>query len=125
MIGYYRMRDLFGSCVDHRPTEYVLDSAGEGGFIVSGLTQSDGDGDRFSRFVGSPSNPFVCDIDSARPWLIPVPLPRLFTSTGILFSERNSSRSTYCKIKGNLYHFSSSNLNKWVPTRGDLVYFPS
>lgn len=29
---------------------YSLDSAGDGGFIVSGLTQSDGDGDR-SRFV--------------------------------------------------------------------------
>lgn len=61
---------------------------------MSGLTHSDGDGDRFSRFVGSPSSPFVCDIDSDR-WPIAVPFPRLFTSTGILFSDRNSSRSTY------------------------------
>lgn len=30
--------------------EHSLDSAGDGGFIVSGLTQSDGDGER-SRFV--------------------------------------------------------------------------
>lgn len=29
---------------------YLLDSAGDGGFIVSGLTQSDGDGER-SRLV--------------------------------------------------------------------------
>ena len=29
---------------------YLLDSAGDGGFRVSGLMQSDGDGDR-SRFV--------------------------------------------------------------------------
>lgn len=33
-----------------------LDSAGDGGFIVSGLTQSDGDGER-SRFVVMCPNP--------------------------------------------------------------------
>lgn len=44
----------------------LLESAGEGGFMVSGLTHSEGDGDLFSRFVGNPSKPFDCDIDSDR-----------------------------------------------------------
>lgn len=38
----------------------LLDSAGDGGFIVSGLTQSDGDGER-SRFV------VMCPKPSAKP----------------------------------------------------------
>lgn len=37
-------------------SENSLDSAGDGGFIVSGLTQSDGDGER-SRFVVMWPNP--------------------------------------------------------------------
>lgn len=34
--------------------------------MVSGLTHSEGDGDRFSRFVGNPAKPLDCDIDSER-----------------------------------------------------------
>lgn len=41
---------------DKRVTLDSLDSAGDGGFMVSGLTQSDGDGER-SRFVVMWPNP--------------------------------------------------------------------
>ena len=48
--------------------EYILDSAGEGGLIVSGLTHSDGDGER-SRFVvicPRPNRPAECPSESER-----------------------------------------------------------
>lgn len=47
---------------------YVLDSAGDGGLMVSGLTQSDGDGER-SRLVvmwPRPSRPAECPSESLR-----------------------------------------------------------
>lgn len=72
----------------------LLESAGEsGGLIVSGLIQSEGEGER-SRLVTGAGRP------SARPapppnveplrWAPPKPSP------GMPFSDRNSSRSTYC-----------------------------
>uniref|UniRef100_A0A8W7PZ62 Uncharacterized protein n=1 Tax=Anopheles coluzzii TaxID=1518534 RepID=A0A8W7PZ62_ANOCL len=88
-----------------RPTgrgRYLLESAGDGGFIVSGLMQSDGEGDR-SRLVVTCPRP---DSDSPAQWPMlsdrcPVRLvefPRLLfgiPSYGMPFSERNSSRSAY------------------------------
>lgn len=79
---------------------YLLDSAGDGGFIVSGLTQSDGDGER-SRFVvmwPRPSKPAEWPNESERCPPSPVEWAKWDPGkpSGILFSDRNSSRSAYC-----------------------------
>lgn len=85
--------------------KYSLESAGDAGFIVSGLMQSDGLGDR-SRFVVTWPRP------KERP--VPIWLPRESDlwppieplvewpkwlpgspSTGIPFSDKNSSKSAY------------------------------
>lgn len=77
----------------------LLDSAGDGGFNVSGLTHSDGDADR-SRFVVTwpklRDKLALCPIGSDRwpnddPKCVPV------KPSGILFSDRNSSKSAYYK----------------------------
>lgn len=84
--------------------KYSLESAGDGGLlIVSGLMQSDGEGDR-SRFVVTapklsdnpcprlsfrlPALPIL--VECPPKWLLGRP------STGIPFSDRNSSKSAYC-----------------------------
>lgn len=81
---------------------YILESAGDGGLLmVSGLKHSDGDGD-LSRFVTAPK-------PNESPWpklsvrlFVPPPIlaecPRCalgMPSTGIPFSDKNSSRSAY------------------------------
>lgn len=85
--------------------KYSLESAGDGGLlIVSGLMQSDGEGD-LSRFVTVPKlSDKPCPRLSFR---LAVPLPILVEwppkwllgkpSTGIPFSDRNSSKSAYCE----------------------------
>lgn len=67
---------------------YSLESAGEGGFMVSGLMQSLGLGDR-SLFA------MPCEFVS-EPLGVWLPRPSIETP----FSDRNSSRSTYCKERG-------------------------
>lgn len=84
----------------HTDTKYVLDSAGDGGLMVSGLTQSDGDGDR-SRLVvmwPRPSRPAECPSESLRWPPRPVECAKWEPGrpSGMLFSDRNSSRSAYC-----------------------------
>lgn len=79
---------------------YSLESAGDGGFIVSGLMQSEGDGER-SRFVIWPrprERPVEWPNESER-CPKPVECPRWLLwrpSEDMQFSDRNSSRSTYC-----------------------------
>lgn len=80
---------------------YSLDSAGEGGFSVSGLMQSDGEGDR-SRFVvmcPRPSDRPAAWLSESERWPRPPECPRWVPGnpSGMLFSDKNSSRSAYCK----------------------------
>jgi len=89
---------------------YSLESAGEGGFRVSGEQHSLGDGD-LSRFVtGSrwrlagpwcPAASLLLILWSWLPCIAPCPPPAT-PSTGMPFSERNSSRSTYCQQRSDL-----------------------
>lgn len=83
---------------------YSLESAGDGGLlIVSGLIQSDGDGD-LSRFVTVPKpSDKPCPRLSFR-FVVPLPIlvecPKWLLgkpSTGIPFSDKNSSKSAYCE----------------------------
>lgn len=79
---------------------YSLDSAGDGGFSVSGLMQSDGDGDR-SRFVvmcPRPSDRPAAWLSESDRWPRPPACPKWVPGrlSGMLFSDKNSSRSAYC-----------------------------
>lgn len=74
--------------------KYLLESAGEsGGLMVSGLMQSEGEGDRSLLVTGA-----------CRPSARPAPAPNAepprcappSASPGMPFSDRNSSKSTYC-----------------------------
>lgn len=83
----------------------LLESAGEGGFRVSGEQHSLGDGDLSRLVTGSkcrPAGPWcpaasvLLILWSWLPGMAPCPPPAT-PSTGMPFSERNSSRSTYCQ----------------------------
>lgn len=93
---------------------YILESAGDGGLLmVSGLKHSDGEGD-LSRFVTAPK-------PNESPWpklsvrlFVPPPIlaecPRCalgMPSTGIPFSDKNSSRSAYYRVGVNQIKFKS------------------
>lgn len=78
---------------------YILESAGEsGGLMVSGLMQSEGDGERSRLVTGA-----------WRPSASPAPPPNAepprcvppSASPGMPFSDRNSSKSTYCNRQYN------------------------
>lgn len=82
---------------------YLLESAGEGGLRVSGEQHSLGDGDLSRLVTGSkwrPAGPWcpaasvLLILCSWLPCMTPCPPPAT-PSTGMPFSERNSSRSTY------------------------------
>lgn len=78
---------------------YSLDSAGDGGFKVSGLIQSDGDGDR-SRFVvmcPSPRDRPAAWLRESERWPKLLEWPKWVPGkpSGILFSDKNSSKSAY------------------------------
>lgn len=86
---------------------YLLESAGEGGFRVSGEQHSLGDGDLSRLVTGSkwrPAGPWcpaasvLLILWSWLPCMAPCPPPAT-PSTGMPFSERNSSRSTYYQQK--------------------------
>lgn len=90
-----------GQC--KKSVSYSLESAGEGGFRGSGEQHSLGEGDLSRLVTGSkwrPADPW-CPVASVLlilcSWLLcmaPCPPPAT-PSTGMPFSERNSSRSTY------------------------------
>lgn len=87
--------------------DYSLESAGDGGelLMVSGLIQSEGDGD-LSRFVTVPKpRDKPCPFPLAVPLPMPAEWPRWLLgkpSTGIPFSDRNSSKSAYWGRKGGI-----------------------
>lgn len=89
---------------------YLLESAGEGGFRVSGEQHSLGDGDLSRLVTGSkcrPAGPWcpaasvLLILWSWPPCMAPCPPPAT-PSTGMPFSERNSSRSTYCQQRSEM-----------------------
>lgn len=88
----------------------LLESAGEsGGLMVSGLIQSEGEGER-SRLVTGAGRPSASPAPppNAEPLRCAPPKP----SPGMPFSDRNSSRSTYCNRQHHKVTQRASRSNK-------------
>ena len=95
---------------------HSLESAGEGGFMVSGEQHSLGEGDLSRLVTGSkwrPAGPWCPGVSvllilcSCPLCIVPWPPPAT-PSTGMPFSERNSSRSTYWNTRATASSFSFS-----------------
>lgn len=109
---------------------YLLESAGEGGFRVSGEQHSLGDGDLSRLVTGSkcrPAGPWcpaasvLLILWSWLPCMAPCPPPAT-PSTGMPFSERNSSRSTYYQQKSEML-FPRRLLGAFSRFEGFILYF--